>query len=109
MKAFLPVFLFIIITPLLKAQTSLEPVLPGYIHLIDSVPCTSVKDQSQSPTCWAFGSNSLFESDLIKKYGLSLNLSEMFMARYAYIDKKQGNGWLQKEKPISPAVDSFMM
>ena len=57
------------------------------IHLIDSVPCTPVKDQSQSPTCWAFGTNSLFESDLIKKYHTTLNLSEMFIARYAYIDK----------------------
>jgi bleomycin hydrolase len=34
-----------------------------------------------------FGTNSLFESDLIKKYNLSINLSEMFIARYAYIDK----------------------
>lgn len=57
------------------------------IRLTDSIACTSVKDQSQSPTCWAFGSNSLFESDLIKQYGLELDLSEMFIARYAYIDK----------------------
>jgi len=34
-----------------------------------------------------FGTNSLFESDLIKKYDLKLILSEMFIARYAYIDK----------------------
>jgi len=57
------------------------------IRLTDSVECTSVKDQGGSPTCWAFGTNSLFESDLIKKYGIHLNLSEMFIARYAYIDK----------------------
>jgi bleomycin hydrolase len=46
-----------------------------------------VKDQSQSPTCWVFGSNSLFESDLFKKQNIRFNLSEMFIARYAYIDK----------------------
>ncbi len=51
------------------------------------VPCPGVSDQSQSPTCWVFGTNSLFESDLKKKYGLDINLSEMFIARYAYIDK----------------------
>jgi bleomycin hydrolase len=34
-----------------------------------------------------FGTNSLFESDLIKKYDTKLDLSEMFIARYAYIDK----------------------
>jgi len=57
------------------------------IHLIDSVACTEVKNQAQSPTCWVFGTNSLFESDLLKKYDLKLDLSEMFIARYAYIDK----------------------
>ncbi len=40
-----------------------------------------------SPTCWVFGTNSLFESDLIKQYDLRLNLSEMFIARHAYLDK----------------------
>jgi len=59
----------------------------GPIRLIDSVACTSVKDQGSSPTCWVFGSNSLFESDILKKTGKRLNLSEMFIARYAYIDK----------------------
>ncbi|HMK24777.1 MAG TPA: C1 family peptidase, partial [Chitinophagaceae bacterium] len=69
------------------AQPAAEAYLPR-IHLTDSaVFCPEVKDQSQSPTCWAFGSNSLFESDLAKKNNLRLNLSEMFIARYAYIDK----------------------
>ncbi len=71
----------------LRAQTSAGPSLPIKIRLIDSITCTSVKDQSQSPTCWVFGTNSLFESDLLKKYQLDLNLSEMFIARYAYVDK----------------------
>lgn len=57
------------------------------IHLTDSVECTEIKDQSRSPTCWVFGTNSLFEGDLIKRYGIKLNLSEMFVARYAYVDK----------------------
>jgi bleomycin hydrolase len=79
--------LSIIYTGFLNAQPSAEPVIPVNIRLTDSVVCTSVKDQSQSPTCWVFGTNSLFESDLIKKYDISLNLSEMFIARWAYIDK----------------------
>ncbi len=72
---------------LLHAQTAAIPPIPVTIRLTDSVSCTSVKDQSQSPTCWVFGTNSLFESDLIKRNGTRLNLSEMFIARYAYIDK----------------------
>ena len=72
---------------LVYAQPATEPVIPGTIKLTDSVTCTSVKDQGQSPTCWVFGTNSIFESDLIKQYNTRLNLSEMFIARHAYIDK----------------------
>lgn len=68
------------------AQPQAYP-LPDAVRLTDSVDCTSVKDQGLSPTCWVFGTNSLFESDLIKEYGIRLNLSEMFIARHAYIDK----------------------
>ena len=57
------------------------------IQLTDSVQCAAVKDQGQSPTRWVFGTNSLFESDLIGKHNLEVDLSEMFIARYAYIDK----------------------
>lgn len=57
------------------------------IKLFNSVACTPVKDQSSSPTCWVFGTHSLFESDLLKKTNLELDLSEMYIARYAYIDK----------------------
>ncbi len=84
-----PVFTiaFVSFIQLLYAQTSSNPVIPMGIRLRDSIACTPVKDQSQSPTCWVFGTNSLFESDLIKRYDIRLNLSEMFIARYAYIDK----------------------
>ncbi len=71
----------------LYAQTATGPVITGTVRLTDSVSCTEVKDQASSPTCWVFGTNSLFESDLIKQYNTHLNLSEMFIARYAYIDK----------------------
>lgn len=91
MKRFLTVF-YVINAVVIHAQPSGEQSIPLTIRLTDSVACTSVKDQSQSPTCWVFGTNSLFESDLIKKYHLNVNLSEMFIARYAYIDK--ANQWL---------------
>ena len=73
--------------PLLYAQSTTVPAIPGKVRLTDSIPCTSVKDQSQRPTCWVFGTNSLIESDILKKYNIRLNLSEMFIARFAYIDK----------------------
>ena len=84
---FTAVFLYYSPT-LLNAQPAGEIQKPS-IHLTDSVTCTEVKDQAQSPTCWVFGTNSLFESDFLKKYDESLDLSEVFIARYAYIDKLQ--------------------
>jgi bleomycin hydrolase len=59
----------------------------GPVRLTDSVACTAVADQGVAPVCWTFGTNSLFEADLLRTQGLRVNLSEMFYARYAYIDK----------------------
>lgn len=89
MKATLLLLIFFSGFCLSHAQPLKESVIPGTIRLTDSVECTSVKDQGNSPTCWVFGTNSVIESDVIKKYGLRLNLSEMFIARYAYIDKAE--------------------
>ncbi len=86
MRSFLPLLFTIISPAFLQAQPTSGSPVPK-IRLTDSVRCTSVKDQSQSPTCWVFGTNSLFESDILKLTGKRLNLSEMFIARYAYIDK----------------------
>ena len=57
------------------------------IKLTDSIVSSPVVDQGATPDCWAFGTNSLFETDLLTKHQLVVNLSEMFYVRYAYIDK----------------------
>lgn len=85
-KYFFPTVFLCIATNLLYSQTGTE-AQRSFIHLTDTVIRTEVKDQAHSSTCWVFGTNSLFESDLIKKYDIKLDLSEMFIARYAYIDK----------------------
>ncbi|HEV7782517.1 MAG TPA: C1 family peptidase, partial [Chitinophagaceae bacterium] len=51
-----------------------------------SINCTPVKDQYLSATCWSFSSNSLLESELLRK-GKTFDLSEMFVARYSMIRK----------------------
>lgn len=85
MKHCLAVLVFCCFLGRLAAQTMEAPA--ARIQLTDSIACTPVKDQGNSPTCWVFGTNSLFESDLLKQQGLEVNLSEMYIARYAYIDK----------------------
>jgi bleomycin hydrolase len=80
----IPALLFIL--PL-HAQLSFKADLPQQVQLTDSISCPPVSDQGQTPTCWAFGSNSLFETDIRRQGNRSVNFSEMFIARYAYIDK----------------------
>src|SRR5258706_10406281 len=49
--------------------------------------CTPVKDQAMSSTCWSFASNSQIESELLRKGKKTVDLSEMFIARYSYLRK----------------------
>lgn len=51
------------------------------------IPTTSVKDQNKSGTCWAFSGISTLEDDLLRRGKGEYDLSEMFVARNAYIDK----------------------
>lgn len=53
----------------------------------DKVPCTPVKDQYMSSTCWSFSSVSLLESELLKNGKGENDLSEMFVARYSMLRK----------------------
>ena len=53
-------------------------------HQISANP---VQDQSMSSTCWSFASNSFLESELMRNSRHPVKLSEMFIARYSYINK----------------------
>jgi bleomycin hydrolase len=60
---------------------------PRYILRREGIASLPVEDQCNSSTCWVFGTTSLLGSELLKKSSDSVNFSEMFIARYAYIDK----------------------
>ncbi|MBK8609650.1 MAG: hypothetical protein IPL84_06825 [Chitinophagaceae bacterium] len=57
------------------------------IRLVNSISCSPVQDQYLSSTCWSFASNSFLESEFFLKTGERVNLSEMYIARYSYINK----------------------
>ena len=57
------------------------------IKLKQSLSANPVQDQSMSSTCWSFASNSFLESEILHTNGQSVKLSEMFIARYSYINK----------------------
>lgn len=51
------------------------------------VPCTSVKDQSKSGTCWSFAGMGHLESEILKNGGGEVDLAEMWAVRNVYLDK----------------------
>ncbi|MFM1898846.1 MAG: peptidase bleomycin hydrolase [Bacteroidota bacterium] len=48
---------------------------------------TSIKDQCRTGTCWSYSTLSMVESELIRTGKGSHDLSEMYIARCAYIEK----------------------
>ena len=51
------------------------------------VKTTPVRDQNQSGTCWCFSTNSFLEEEMLRKGGKEVDLSDMFIVRYCYLDK----------------------
>jgi len=48
---------------------------------------TSVKNQGSSGTCWSYSTNSFLESEMIREGKTPVELSEIYSARCAYIEK----------------------
>ncbi len=48
---------------------------------------TTVKDQCKTSTCWSYSTLSMLESELIRLGKGNYDLSEMFIARWAYVEK----------------------
>ncbi len=57
--------------------------------LLKDLEATPVENQNRTGTCWSFSSLSFMESEMIRKGHEPVNLSEMFIARNAYIGKAE--------------------
>jgi bleomycin hydrolase len=61
------------------------------------VSATSVKNQQETGTCWAFSCTSFLESEVLRLNNMAVDLSEMFVVRHIYRQKcenyvrRQGN------------------
>lgn len=51
------------------------------------VPHTIVQNQASSGTCWCFAGTGFVEAEILRKYNVKLNLSEMYFVRWAYAKK----------------------
>ncbi len=73
------------------AQTESENLYKsGFVFSeITENPVTSVKNQNKSSTCWAFSSLSFLESEILRKGGPEVDLSEMYLVWHCYSEKAQ--------------------
>jgi len=55
--------------------------------IVKHLDVTPVKDQNRTGTCWSFSGLSFLESELLRKGKGTYNLSEMWIARNAYLGK----------------------
>jgi len=54
---------------------------------VKEIPCTPVKDQYRSGTCWSFSGLGFLEAEMLRLGKPSVDLSEMFVVYHAYSDK----------------------
>jgi bleomycin hydrolase len=51
------------------------------------IPCTDVKNQQMTGTCWSFGTTSFLESEILRITKSQVDLSEMYNVHKAYSEK----------------------
>lgn len=71
------------------------------------VPHTSVKNQAQSGTCWCFAGVGMVEAEILRKYDVELDLSEMYLVRWAYANKFEKYIRMQGTCNFSPGGEVF--
>ena len=69
----------------MQAQKDEKPVY----QITDDVEVshTIVQNQASSGTCWCFAGTGFVEAEILRKYDVKLNLSEMYFVRWAYAKK----------------------
>ncbi|MBS1759323.1 MAG: aminopeptidase [Bacteroidetes bacterium] len=95
---------FLIFLALLSTEINAQKLSVASLGLKPpvSIRCTPVKDQNLSSTCWSFSSNSFLESEMMKQGKGTLDLSEMFVARYSMIRKIKRHLELKGQNYFTP-------
>ncbi len=71
----------------LIAQITNKPGSQYQFEEITAINKTEIKDQCRTGTCWSYSTLSFLESELIREGKGDHDLSEMFVARNAYLEK----------------------
>lgn len=70
-------------------------------------PHTSVKNQAQSGTCWCFAGVGMIEAEILRIHGVEIDLSEMYLVRWAYANKFEKYIRMQGTCNFSPGGEVF--
>lgn len=82
--------LYIILASAILINAQEEKVkIPHKFEIVHSVKATSVKNQNNTGTCWAYATASFLESEILRLKNVEVDLSEMFFARKAYEEKAE--------------------
>ena len=93
---------FLLSMPALFAQERVYQITDDVV-----VPHTSVKNQAQSGTCWCFAGVGMIEAEIMRIHGVELDLSEMYLVRWAYANKFEKYVRMQGTCNFSPGGEVF--
>jgi bleomycin hydrolase len=83
-KIFRLIILLLLVTTLASSQQT------GYVFTMKKdLPCTPVKNQNATSTCWCFSGISMLESELLRMGKNPFDLSEMYIVRHTYEKKAE--------------------
>lgn len=83
----LSTFFVLTLTTTVLAQEKKQDVETNKFTVVKENPISSIKDQANSGTCWAYSTNAFFESELLRMGKPEIDLSEMFIVNHSYRDK----------------------
>lgn len=86
-KAFLAALAFCLLAPAASAQDKTTMTKDSAFTIVKEIPVTSIKDQNQSGTCWAYSSLAFFEAELLRMGKGTHDLCESFLVYNTYMDR----------------------
>lgn len=72
-----------------KAEAQAPPKSEYVFTPLKEIKVLPVTSQGRSGTCWAYSTGSFLESEIMRKTGEAIDLSEMYFVRSAYLMKAQ--------------------
>lgn len=85
-----------------------DTTYPSSYSLVDLGQVSAVKNQMSTGTCWAFTSNEMVESNLLKAKNLSLNFSSRHMEYYTTRNFTDGTNYNGLNRVVDSGGNFFM-